>query len=200
MHGGVEIGGRVLDARVQPGQLGECPLASAELVARNAAAVPGEEVVQAQADFDQECPPLFGPSLLFVGQEPQWSGQHPGERAEDGNGGFQRLHIVRSDLEEPVALSDGLVNQAELAVLQVADTAMDHVRGRPAGALAVVAAFHQGDVDSLHCQVPEGSYPVDAATDDEDLGVRPFAQPVGRLAGNRARVTGRVHALLESLP
>ncbi len=74
VDGGVEVGGRVFDPGVQAGQLGQGALASAELVARNRAAVAGEEVVHAQAELDQERAAL-GVLALLVGQEAHRGGQ-----------------------------------------------------------------------------------------------------------------------------
>src|SRR5690606_9660454 len=95
---------------------------------------------------------------------------------EDGNGGLQRLHVVRSDLQQRVALLHRLVNQAELAVLQIADSAMDHVRAGTRSALAVIAALDQGYINPLHGQVAEGRYAVDATANNQNLRLRTFAQ------------------------
>ena len=77
MDGGVEVGGRVFDAGVQQGQFGQRLLASAELVARDAAAVAGEGVVQAEPELDQESTALLGLALLLVGQEAQGAARTP---------------------------------------------------------------------------------------------------------------------------
>ena len=191
VDGGVEIGGGVLDAGVQARQFGQGAFAAAELVAGHGAAVAGEEVVHAQPEFDQEGPAFLVLALLLVGQEAQRSGEDPGERAEDGDGGLQRLHVVGSDAQQPVAFDHRLLDQAELAVLEVPDAAVDHVRGRAAGSLAVVAALHEGDVHTLQGQVPERAHSVDAAADDQHLGMGPRPQLLHRcsLAG-RCLVAG----------
>ena len=89
------------------------------------------------------------------------------------------------DPQEPVAFDHGLLDEAELAVFEVADAAVDHVRGGAAGALAVVAALHERHVHALQGQVAERAHPVDAAADDQNLGVRPRPQLLhrGALAG-----------------
>ncbi len=83
---------------------------------------------------------------------------------------------MRGDLQQRVPFLHGFVDQAELAVFEVADAAVDHVRGGARGALAVVAPFDQGDVDTLHGQVAERGDTVDAATHYQDLGSRALAQ------------------------
>ena len=126
-----------------------------------------------------------------MGEEAQRGGEDPGERAEDGDGGLQRLHIVGCDAEEPVPFDDRLLDEAEFTVFEVADAAVDHVRGGPAGSLAVVAALHEGDVHTLQGQVPERAHSVDAAADDQHLRVGPRPQLLHRcsLAG-RCLVAG----------
>ena len=123
---------------------------------------------------------FLGLALLLVGQEPQRRGQDAGERAEDGNGGLQRLDVVRCDAQQPVAFDDGFLDQAEFTVFEVADAAVDHVGRRAAGSLAVVAAFHEGHVHALQGEVAEGSDAVDAAADDQHLRVRPAPAGCGR--------------------
>ena len=134
---------------------------------RSAAA--GERVVEAQAELDEEGAALAGPARA-VGEEAERGVEEAGERREDRDRGLERLDVVRRDAQEPVALGHGLSHEPELAVLEVADAAVDHVRGRPRGALAVVAALDEGDVDALQREVAEGADAVDPAPDDEDGG------------------------------
>ena len=176
---GVEVGGRVLDPRVQAGQFSQRALAAAELVTRHRAAVAGEEVVHAQAELDQESSAL-GVLALLVGQEAHGGGQDSGEGAEDRDRGLQRLDVVRCNPQEPVAFDHGLLDEAELAVFEVPDPAVDHVGRSAAGALAVVAALHERHVHALQGQVPEGAHPVNSASDDQDLRVPPRPQLLHR--------------------
>ncbi|BCW54713.1 hypothetical protein StoSoilB19_20870 [Arthrobacter sp. StoSoilB19] len=63
---------------------------------------------------------------------------------------------------------------------------MDHVRGRTAGALAVISAFHERDIDALECQITEGAHSVDATANNQHLRVRTLPQAVdGRAPGPR---------------
>ena len=179
VDGGVEVSGRVLDPGVQAGQLGQRALASAELVARNRAAVAGEEVVHAQAELDQERS-AFGVLALLVGQEAHGGGQDPGEGAEDRDRGLQRLDVVRCDPQKPVAFGHRLLDKAELAVFEVPDAAVDHVGRGAAGTLAVIAALNERHVHALQRQVTERSDPVDSASDDQNLRVPPRPQLLHR--------------------
>ncbi len=79
---------------------------------------------------------------------------------------------MRGDLQQAVAFGDGLPDEAELAVLEVADASVDHVARCGRGTGAVVTAFDECDVDTLEGQVTEDGHPVDAAANDEDAGVR----------------------------
>ncbi|GGI02917.1 hypothetical protein GCM10007170_45730 [Arthrobacter liuii] len=93
---------------------------------------------------------------------------------------------MRRDFQQPVPFDDRFADQAELAVLEVPDTAMDHVRGRTAGALAVISAFHERDINALECQITEGAHPVDATANNQHLRVRTLPQTVdGRAPGPR---------------
>lgn len=85
---------------------------------------------------------------------------------------------MRSDSEQPVALHDRFLDQAEFAVFEVADAAVDHVGGGAAGSLAVVAAFHEGNVNALQREVTESSYAVDAAAYHQHLCMRTAPQMV----------------------
>ena len=168
VYGGIKVGCCVLDTGVQLGKFSQGPGPATELVAGNAAAVTGEEVVHAQTNLDEERTALLGLALL-VGEEARGSGQDSGEGTEDRDGGLQRLDVVGGDPEQPVSFNHRFLDQAELAVLEVADAAMDHVRRSAAGTLAVVAAFDKGYVDALESEVAERSDAVDATADNEDL-------------------------------
>jgi hypothetical protein len=160
---------------VELGKLSQGLGPATELVAGNASAVAGEEVVHAQSHLDKERAALLGLALL-VGEEAHGGGQDAGERAEDRDGGLQRLHVVRRNPQEPVALNHGFLDQAELAVFEVADAAVDHVGRGTAGTLAVVAAFNKRDVDALQGEVAERPHTVDATADDEYLCRGPLLQ------------------------
>ncbi|GAB3541126.1 hypothetical protein GCM10027403_32080 [Arthrobacter tecti] len=78
--------------------------------------------------------------------------------------------------QQRVPFNHGLPDEPELAILEVPDTSVDHMRGRSGRALAVVAAFHQGDVDALKRQVTECSNPVYPSADDKNGGSRRILQ------------------------
>src|SRR5690606_24877108 len=67
-----------------------------------------------------------------------------------------------------VALLDGLLDEPELAVLQIADAAMDHVAGRRGRTRCEVIALDQQHVDALHREVTERGDAVDSRTDDDN--------------------------------
>ena len=69
---------------------------------------------------------------------------------------------MRGGPQQRVALRDRLVDEPELAVLEVADAAVDHVRRRRRRAAHEVVALDERDVDALHGEVAEGREAVDA--------------------------------------
>ena len=95
-------------------------------MAGDGAAVARERVVQGHADLDQDGAALLGGALL-VRQHAQRGVHEAGEGREDRHRGLQRLDVVGGDLQQTVALLDALADEAELAVLEVADAAVDHV-------------------------------------------------------------------------
>ncbi len=168
VHRGVKVGGRVFDVGAKSRERGKGLPAAVEPVPRHSAACPGESVIQGETDFDQERAPLAW-FALPMSQETDGCGEHSGESTEDRDGGLQRLDIVGSQFQQGVTLHDRFADQAELAVLQVADSTVDHMRGRSGGTLAVVAALHEGHVHTLKRKVTEGPGAVDAAANDQHL-------------------------------
>ncbi len=79
---------------------------------------------------------------------------------------------MRRDPQQRVALGDGFVDEAELAVLEIPDAAVDHVGRRRRGAADEVAALDERDIDALQREVAEGRETVDPAADDQDIGIR----------------------------
>lgn len=75
---------------------------------------------------------------------------------------------MRRDLEQAVSLLDGFTDESELAVLEVADAAVDHMARCRGGAGSEVSSFDQQDVDALKCEVSERRDPVDPGSDDKD--------------------------------
>ncbi|MBG9887026.1 hypothetical protein ABE10_10850, partial [Bacillus toyonensis] len=169
MHGGVVVGRGVLDLRIERGKRGERFATTVEAVTRDGAAVAGEGVVDRQAHFDEEGAALLGLARL-VGQEPEGSGEDPRERGIDRDRGLERLDVVRGDLQETVALLHRLLHQTELAVLEIADAAVDHMTGRRRCAGGEVPALDEDDVDPLQGEIAERGDAVDASADHHNGG------------------------------
>jgi hypothetical protein len=74
-------------------------------------------------------------------------------------------------LDHQLALQQRLADEAEVEVLQVAETAVDHLRGAAGGADGVVAALEQGDRVAARSGVEGDAGAGDAAADDDDLEV-----------------------------
>ena len=169
VYRGVEIGCGVTNAGVQSRHVGAGLVACAELVTRHPALTrAGEGVVHDQSGLDQRRAALVGLTGVVREKTPRRV-QDSAERREDGDGGLEGLHVVGCDLEQAVALVHRLSDEPELAVLQIADAAVDHVARRRRRAADPIVALDEHDVDALKCEVAEGGDAVDAATDDEDL-------------------------------
>ena len=108
---------------------------------------------------------------------------------------------MRRDAEQPVALLDRLLDESELAVLEVADAAVDHVRRRRGRARDEVAALDEHDVDALEGEVAERGDAVDAAADDDDLGTGAVAErgDLGRVRVGGAAVLGSLRGVRRAL-
>src|SRR4051794_9037614 len=83
----------------------------------------GEEVVQRQA----EAPFPWGDALASI------------ERQDEGQG----LDEVRRVAQQSAAFTQGFVNEAELAIFEIAETAVDELGGSAGGAGGEVAAFDE---------------------------------------------------------
>jgi hypothetical protein len=92
---------------------------------------------------------------------------------------------------EPVALGHRLLHEAELAVLQIPHTAVDHVAGCRGRAAHVVVAFHEGDVDALQREVAERRDAVDSTPDDENVRVGAVLQGLDVRTDRRLRLGHR---------
>jgi hypothetical protein len=64
--------------------------------------------------------------------------------AEGGDEEGRRVDQVRRQLHHQLPLEQRLADEAEVEVLQIAETAVDHLRGAARGADRVVAALEQG--------------------------------------------------------
>jgi hypothetical protein len=80
-----------------------------------------------------------------------------------------RVDEVGRELDHQLTLQQRLANQPEIEVLQVAEAAVDHLRGAAGGAHGVVAALQQGDRVATRGGVEGDPGAGDAAADDDDL-------------------------------
>jgi hypothetical protein len=129
-----------------------------------------ERVVDDEPDLDER-----GAALAMfactVPEKPERRGQDARERREDRDRGLQRAHVMRCDPQQRVALGHRLVDQAELAVLEVADAAMDHVRRGRGRTADIVGPLRERHIHALHREVAEGRQAVDSPADDEHVGI-----------------------------
>jgi hypothetical protein len=96
---------------------------------------------------------------------------------------------VGSELEEAVALDAGLEDEAEVAVLEVADAAVDEAGGAAGGAAGEVLALDEGDAQAAQGGISGDATAGDAAADDEDIEVLrgEGEQPLGARSGGLGR-------------
>jgi len=94
---------------------------------------------------------------------------------------------VGREPQESAALDGGLEDEAEVAVLEVAEAAVDEAGGAAGGAAGEVVALHEGHAQAAQGGIAGGASAGDAAADDQDIkGVgREGAQTLG--AGGRRR-------------
>jgi len=139
-------------------------------VARQRLLAVGKDIVHGQAGLDDERAALGGP--VEQAQELERGVEHAGEPLEDGDGGGQRLDVVGGVVQQAVALGERFLHQAELAVFEVAQAAVRHVRRGRAGPSAEIAPVHQQRVHAVEGQLAEDADAVDARADDEDRDIR----------------------------
>ena len=140
-------------------------------------------VVHVQADPDPAVPPLRA------------------QRRDQERG---RVDQVRRELDQQLALEQRLADQAEVEVLQVAQAAVDHLRGAAGGALAEVASLDQRHRVAARGGIERDAGAGDAAADhdhvetgllhrlerlvagDHQLAISRGTRPPGRRAAARA--------------
>jgi hypothetical protein len=76
---------------------------------------------------------------------------------------------VGSEAQEAVALDAGLEDETEVAVLEVADAAVDEAGGAAGGAGGEVLALDEGDAETAQGGIPGDATAGDTAADDEDI-------------------------------
>ena len=109
--------------------------------------------------------------------------------APAGEGGDQerrRVDEVRGQLHHQLALEQRLADQAEVEVLQVAQAAVDHLRGAAGGADGVVAALEQRHRVAARGGVEGDAGAGDPAADDDDLEALPGDRLDRRRPGQHA--------------
>ncbi len=88
---------------------------------------------------------------------------------------------MRRVAKEPVALDKRFPHQAEFAVFEIAQSAMNHARQRGAGAGTEIVFLDEHDIDALQRQLAKHAEAVDAAAEDADVHLRALAEPVKNL-------------------
>jgi hypothetical protein len=76
---------------------------------------------------------------------------------------------VRCGVQQALALPEGLADQADLAVLQVADPAVDEAAGGARGAGAQVLGVDQDGAQPAQDGVPGGRRAVDSGADHDEV-------------------------------
>ncbi len=81
----------------------------------------------------------------------------------------QRADQAGSDAAQDAPLGAGIKDQAEFAVFQVADAAVDQAGGAATGADGEVAPLHQRGTEAAHRGIPRNRRAGDAPADDQDV-------------------------------
>ena len=100
------------------------------------------------------------------------SGQAPADEAvlgEDGDEEGQHVDQVGRRAAEDLALAQGLVDEADLPLLQVAQPPVDQLGRLARGARGEVVALDQGGAQAPRGGVEGHPHPGDAAADDQDV-------------------------------
>ena len=111
--------------------------------------------------------------------------------AEEGNEERERADQMRRVVEQALALGQVLVHQAELTLLQVADAAVDHLRGLRGRAGGKVVLLDQGGLQATAGGIEGHPGAGDTAADDQhvELLVGEASQRIGAAKGvHRARL------------
>ena len=107
--------------------------------------------------------------------------------AERGDEERRRVDQVGRELDHQLALEQRLANQAEVEVLEVAEAAVDHLRGAARGADRVVAALEQRDRVAAGGGVERDPGAGDPAADHDDLEALARRSPRSRLGARDHR-------------
>jgi hypothetical protein len=102
---------------------------------------------------------------------PRQAAVHQPVLGEDRDEERQDVDEVRRGVAQDLALAQRLVHEADLALLQVAQAAVDQLGGLGGGARGEVVALDQGGLQAPGGGVEGHAAPGDAAADDEDVEV-----------------------------
>ncbi len=119
---------------------------------------------------------------------------------ERGHDERQRVHEVRRERDQELALEQRLADEPEVEVLQVAQAAVDELGRAARGAGGVVRALDERDAVAARGRVERDARARDAATDDDEverLGGERFER-VG--AGDHRRQSGRRRRCVSGRP
>ena len=175
---GVVPGRRTQDVGVQRRSPTQRLRPTVEAMGRQGAPLAREPIVDQQADaHDKRSARRWPPRQT---QKVQRRVEQAGKAPKQGHGRGQRFHVMRRIAQQTVALQQRLAHQTKLAILQIAQTTMHHVRGRSAGAGAEIALVHQQHAQALQRQFAKDGDAVRARPDDQDVDVRPFPQGLQR--------------------
>ena len=108
-----------------------------------------QQIVERQADADL---PAFAPRA-----------------AVDGNAELERLDEVRSKRQQPFALAQRLVDEAELEMLEITQPAVDEPRRRAARSGADIAALDEQHFDAAERRLARDRRPIDPRPDHDQL-------------------------------
>ena len=101
---------------------------------------------------------------------------------EDRDHEWQHLHEVRRIAHQPTSFTQGLVDQADIAVLQVAQATVDHLRTLRRRATGEVVTLDECGAQAPCGRVERNTDARDPAPDDEHVE-RFTGRPIGRLTG-----------------
>ena len=127
----------------------------------------------------QPCIPMVAAQMVV---EEQAGADHPA-RAQPGHVGHheaRRPDQVRRHAQQRFAFRQGLGHQAELVLFEIAQAAMDQLRGTRRGGAGQVAAFHQGHRETAARGVARDAGAVDAAADDQQIDGKSGWRHLGR--------------------
>ncbi len=175
---GIVPGHCTQDVGVQRWPLAQGFRPTVESMGRQGTPLTREPIVDQQADaHDEGTARRWSPRQT---QKVQRRVEQARKAPKQGHGRRQRLNVMRRIAQQTVAFQQRLAHQTKLAVFQVAQAAMHHVRGRRAGAGAEIALVHQQHAQTLQRQLAKDGDAVHARADDQDVDVRPLPQRLQR--------------------